>query len=307
MRVAIIGGTGFVGGYLTDALLAAGHSVSLLLRRGSESKLRHPGQVHAVSGDIADSEAIRRLLGGCDAVIYNVGILRELPRQGVSFESTQYAGLVHTVDAALAVGVRRLLLMSANGVGVPGTRYQETKRRAEEYAQQSGLDVTVLRPSVIFGDPRGTMEFATQLFHEMVRPPLPAVNFLPGRDSKNAAIVMSPVHVEDVASAFLAVLENSACAGKTYELGGPEVLSWKEIIARIAAATGRRKWFLPMPIAMMRFAASLLDWLPFFPVTREQLIMLQQGNVASPVVLRELTGREPMPFSAKNLEYLGAR
>jgi NADH dehydrogenase len=305
MRVAIIGGTGFVGGYLTDALLAAGHPVSLLLRPGSERKLRHPGEVLTVHGDIADNEAIRRLLQGCDAVIYNVGILRELPRQGVTFESTQYAGLVNTVDAALAFGVRRLLLMSANGAKIPGTRYQETKRRAEEYALESGLDVTVFRPSVIFGDPRGAMEFATQLFHEMVRPPVPAINFLAARDAKYAAIVMSPVHVEDVASAFLATLENAECAGKTYELGGPEVLSWKEMITRIAAATGRRKWFAPMPIALMRFAATLFDWLPFFPVTREQLIMLQEGNVADPQILRELTGREPISFSAGNLQYLG--
>jgi NADH dehydrogenase len=307
MRVAIIGGTGFVGSYLTDALLAAGHSVSLLLRPGSESKLRHPGKVLTVHGDIADGEAIRQLLQGCDAVIYNVGILREMPRHGVTFESTQYAGLVNTVDAALAVGARRLLLMSANGARIPGTRYQETKRRAEEYAQKSALDVTVLRPSVIFGDPRGAMEFATQLCHEMVRPPVPALNFLAGRNSKYGAIVMSPVHVEDVASAFLATLENTGCVGETYALGGPEILSWKEMIARIATATGRRKWFVPVPIALMRFAATLFDRLPFFPVTREQLIMLQQGNVADPASLRELTGRQPMSFSAENLQYLVGR
>jgi NADH dehydrogenase len=307
MRVAIIGGTGFVGGYLTDAILRAGHSVSQLVRPGSEGKLRHPEQVLAVTGDIADIESIRRLLHRCDAVIYNAGILRELPRQGVTFESTQYDGLVNTVDVALAAGVRRLLLMSANGVRMPGTRYQETKRRAEEYALQSGLKVTVFRPSVIFGDPRGTQEFATQLCNDMVRPPIPAVNFLPGRDSKENAIVMSPVHVQDVAGAFLTALENDECVGKTYALGGPEVLTWKEMVSRVAAATGRRKWFLPMPIAMMRIGATLFDWLPVFPVTREQLTMLEEGNVADPGALQALTGREPTSFSVANLGYLANR
>jgi len=305
MRVAIIGGTGFVGSYLTDALLNAGHSVSLLLRQGSENKLRHPERVQTVIGDIADYESIVRLLAECDAVIYNVGILREVPRKGITFESTQYEGLVNTVDAALAAGVQRLLLMSANGVKTPGTQYQETKRRAEEYALKSGLDVSVFRPSVIFGNPRGSMEFATQLFNEMVRPPVPAVNFFPGCDSKNGAIVMSPVHIDDVASAFVAALENDECVGKTYALGGPEILTWKEMLSRIAAATGRHKWFVRMPIPLMRVGATLFDWLPFFPVTRGQLTMLEEGNVADPEVLQALTGRELKSFSVENLDYLG--
>ena len=305
MRVAIIGGTGFVGSYLTDALLNSGHSVSLLVRHGSQHKLRHSEQVQTVSGEISDNESIRRLLEDCDAVIYNVGILREVPRQGVTFESTQYQGLVNTVDAALAVGVKRLLLMSANGVRIPGTRYQETKRQAEEYALKSELDVTVFRPSVIFGDPRGTMEFATQLFNEMVRPPIPAVNFVLGRDSNNGEIVMSPVHIEDVASAFLAALEDSQSIGRTYALGGPEILTWKEMISRIATATGRQKWFLSMPIGLMRVGARLFDWLPFYPVTSDQLTMLEEGNVADPNVLKALINREPAAFSVKNLGYLG--
>jgi NADH dehydrogenase len=87
-------------------------------------------------------------------------------------------------------------------------------------------------------------------------------------------------------------------------LGGPEVLSWREMLERIAGATGRRKWILPMPIALMRIGATLLDWLPVFPVTREQLAMLQEGNVAEPDVLRALIGREPVAFSNGNLDYL---
>ena len=305
MKVAIIGGTGFVGGYLTDALLKAGHSPSLLVRTGSESKLHESGRVQTTSGDIASPEALRSLLNGCSAVIYNVGILRESPRRGITFEESQYQGLVRTVEAARATGVRRLLLMSANGVKKPGTPYQETKRRAEEFALQSGLDVTVLRPSVIFGDPRGTMEFATQLFQEMVRPPIPAVSFFTGRDPEQGAVVMSPVHIDDVASAFVAALDNEETIGQTYCLGGPEVLTWKEMIRRIAEATGKNKWILPMPTWVMRVGATLFDWLPFFPVTRGQLTMLEEGNVADPETLRALIGRDPKGFTIEALGYLG--
>ena len=304
MRVALIGGTGFVGGYLTDALLAAGHEPVLLVREGSERKIRGGDRVAITTGDIETPEALRSLLDDCNAVIYNVGILRELPRDGVTFESTQYDGLVRTVAAAKEAGVKRMLLMSAIGVKSPGTAYQETKHRAEEHAMQSGLDVTVLRPSVIFGDPRGTMEFATQLNNEMVRPPIPAVGFFSGWNRDKGAVVMTPVHVDDVSSAFVAALEDDSTIGETISLGGPEALAWPEMIRRIAAATGKRKVILPMPIALMRVGATLLDWLPFFPVTRDQLTMLEDGNVAEPAALRALIGREPEAFTADNLAYL---
>jgi len=304
MKVAIIGGTGFVGGHLTDALLKAGHSASLLVRSGSESKLRQSGRVQTTLGDISSPDALRSLLEGCSAVIYNVGILREFPRRGITFEESQYQGLVRTVEAARTTGVKRLLLMSANGVKKPGTPYQETKYRAEEFALQSGLDVTVLRPSVIFGDPRGTMEFATQLFNEMVRPPIPAVGFFSGRDPEKGAVLMSPVHIDDVTSAFVTTLENEETIGQTYCLGGPEVLTWKEMIRRIAEATGRKKWVLPMPIWVMRVGATLFDWLPFFPVTRGQLTMLEEGNTADPEILRELIGRDLQGFTVTALGYL---
>lgn len=304
MRVAIIGGTGFVGGHLTAALLAAGHELSLLVRPGSESKVQADDRTVTTPGDLSSEAALQAVMAGCSAVIYNVGILREFPSRGITFEETQYEGLVRTVEAAKAAGVKRLLLMSANGVKRPGTPYQETKKRAEEYAFNSGLDVTVIRPSVIFGDPQGKMEFATQLFQEMVKPPVPAVGFFSGGSPKTGAIVMSPVHIEDVASAFVAALSDDATIGRTYSLGGPETLTWDEMIRRIAAATGRKKWILPMPTYVMRIGATLFDWLPFFPVTRGQLTMLEEGNTADPGALKQLIGREPQGFSVATLSYL---
>ena len=306
MRVAIIGGTGFVGGYLTRALAAAGHEPSLLVRAGSESKVGAGADVRTTQGDLSSEAALQAAMAGCSAVIYNVGILREFRSRGITFEETQYQGLVRTVEAAKAAGVRRLLLMSANGVKRPGTPYQETKRRAEEFALQSGLDVTVIRPSVIFGDPQGKMEFATQLYRDMVKPPIPAVGFFSGSGPEKGAIVMSPVHIEDVASAFVAALENDETIGETYSLGGPEVLTWTDMLKRIAEATGRHKWILPMPTYILRIGATLFDWLPFVPVTRGQLTMLEEGNTADPRILEQLIGRSPTGFTAATLRYLTA-
>lgn len=296
MRVAIVGGTGFVGSYLVDALLEQGHELSALVRSGSEGKVRGGERVRRVTGDLDGQASLHELLSGQDALIYNVGLLREFPRKGITFEATQYEGVVAAVAAAKAQNVARLLLMSAIGVKENGTKYQSTKRRAEQYALASGLDVTVLRPSVIFGDPRGTMEFATQLHRDMVRPPLPALEF-PG-------VRMSPVAVTDVVDAFVAALGDPATIGKTIELAGPEVLEWGEMVRRIAAAVGRKKIVLPMPLGLMRIGATLFDWLPFYPVTRDQLTMLAEGNTGTPEALQGLIGRRAEAFTVESLRYL---
>ena len=296
MRVGIVGGTGFVGGYLVDALLDDGHEVNVLVRAGSEGKVRRASEIRVVPGALGSANALRDVLTDCDAVIYNVGLLREFPRQGITFEQTQYQGVVDTVAAAKDLGIKRMLLMSAIGVKDPGTRYQQTKRRAEVHALESGLDVTVLRPSVIFGDPRGTMEFATQLYRDMVRPPIPAASF--------AGVQMSPVHIEDVANAFAAALVEDSTIGKTIELAGPETLGWDEMIRRVAAAAGKSKILLPVPLWVMRIGATLLDWLPFYPVTRDQLTMLAEGNTGTAAVLEGLIGRRARAFSTESLHYL---
>ncbi len=304
MRVAIFGGSGFVGSFLVDALIAAGHEPSLMVRLGSESKVKQAERCRLVAGNLSSTTAIDATLQNCDAVIYSVGILKESPKQGITFEELQYNGVMRVAESAKTRGISRFLLMSANGAKSPGTPYQETKFRAEEHVRTSGFDVTIFRPSVIFGEPRGRMEIGTQLYAEMISPPIPAVGFFTGWRPYRGAVAMSPVHVEDVAQAFLTALRESSTIGKTYVLGGPEVLSWAEMLRRIARTVGRKKWILPMPIGIMKLAAALLDWLPFFPVTRDQLTMLAEGNTADPAALAQLIGRQPKAFNEAHLAYL---
>jgi NADH dehydrogenase len=304
MNVAIIGGTGFVGGYLVDALLEAGHAVSALVRTGSESKLRQAGRCRVTAGDLADRAAVRATVDACDAVIYNVGLLREFPSRGITFEGAHVEGVRCVIDAARDAGVRRFILMSANGVKAGGTPYQDTKFRAERLLEDAGFDATIFRPSVIFGDPRGTMEFATQLYGDLVKPPVPAPGFHSGWGATRGDLLMSPVHIEDVADAFVAALDDPATHGRTIALGGPEELSWTDMLGRVAAAVGRRKTILPMPLGIMKLGAAALDWLPFFPVTHGQLTMLEEGNTASPEELERLIARPARAFSADNLAYL---
>ena len=303
-RVGIFGGTGFVGGYLVDALLEHNLHPVLLVREGSEHKVQQRERCTIVSGDIEDADAVRRVVEGSDAIIYNIGILREFPNRGITYQKLQDEAARRVMDLAQEAGVRRFLLMSANGVNADGTEYQRTKYRAEAHLKGLDLDWTIFRPSVLFGDPRGGMEFATQLTAEIIESPLPAPLFHPGLLPLQAGqFKMSPVHVADVASAFIEALRNPQTIGQTLHLGGPEAISWKEILSRLAAARGRNKRMLPAPAAGVMAAAALLDRFEFFPITRDQVRMLLEGNSCPPEDLEKL-GIDPRHFTTEALHYL---
>jgi NADH dehydrogenase len=307
MRTAIFGGTGFVGSYLVDALLDAGHEPSLLVRPGSEKKVRHADRCRLTIGEIDDDEAIAGTLEGCSAAIYLIGILREHPAKGITFKAMQYEGARRVIDAAKSRHVERFLLMSANGVKPDGTGYQRSKFEAERYLERSGLHGTVMRPTVIFGDPRGRIEFATQLRDQMIRPPIPAPAFFSGLLPGRGTFSMTPVFVEDVASAFQRSLDDDATVGRTLYLGGGEELSWPAIIRRIAEASGRRKLIVPVPAAAVHVAAALLDRFSFFPLTRDQLTMLMEGNTVPETDDFDRLGIRPAAMTVDRLAYLQNR
>ena len=303
-RVGLFGGTGFVGSYLVDALLADGFDPVVLVRDGSETRVRQLDSCTIVKGDIGDDGAIQRVIDGSDAVIYNIGILREFPDRGITYARLQDEAARRVIDAAVASGVRRFLLMSANGVKPDGTGYQRSKYAAEAYLKASGLDWTIFRPSVLFGDPRGRMEFASQLSEEIIDSPLPAPLFHAGLLPFNAGCFsMSPVHVTDVAAAFVKALQDPATIGQTYRLGGPETITWRQILRRLAAARGRKKLMLPAPALGVMAAAALLDRFEAFPITRDQIRMLLEGNACPPDDLVKL-GIDPKHFSGEALQYL---
>lgn len=304
-KVAVFGGTGFVGHYLTEALIDAGYQPCLLVRSGSDDKVSRPALCRITFGSIDSDQAISDTLSDCVAVIYNIGILKEDRRSGITFEELQYHAVTRVADIALSNGVTRFLLMSANGVKQPGTTYQETKLLAENYVRGVGLRTTILRPSIIFGDPHGRLEITTQLRSDLIDPPVPAVCFFTGWRPSRGAILMSPVHVDDIAQSFIAAINDDSTIDGIYELGGPDILTWCEIVNRVAAASGRRKRVFRIPVSLMRLAATLLDWLPNFPVTRDQLTMLAEGNVADPGALEKLIKRQPSSFDIYHLAYLG--
>lgn len=305
MRVALFGGTGYVGSYLVDELLQQGHQPVLLVREGSEDKVRHREKCILITGNVLNSSEVAVAVQNADAVIYNIGLLRQFPARGLTFQEYQFESAKRVIDAAVVANVNRFILMSANGVKRDGTLYQTTKYKAEKYLKATGLNWTIFRPSVIFGDPRGRAEFCKQLRDDMLALPIPAPMFYEGLVPKDAGqFMMSPIHVTDVATLFVQSLPMGATFGRTYHLGGAETLSWREIVGRIAAASKRHKWMVPVPAMVIKLAAALFDRFSFFPITRDQLTMLMEGNSCDSSDLFKQMDLVPKKFDQSNLAYL---
>ncbi|RMZ49516.1 NAD-dependent epimerase/dehydratase family protein [Candidatus Marinimicrobia bacterium PRS2] len=304
MKVALFGGTGFVGSYIVRELVRKGFIPKILVRSGSLSKIISPCEV--VRGDIKDKNAIIETIRGTEVVIYTIGIIREFPKKGVTFKELQLNGLKRCIEIARKIDVKRFILMSANGVRSDGTAYQTTKWQADEALTKSGLNWTIFRPSLIFGDPRGEgrPEFCTQIRDDMLSMPFPAPLFYNGLLPFNSGLFsMSPIHVKNVAEFFVKSINSKICEKNIFDLGGPEVLTWKEIIHKIALASGKRTWKIPAPVVVIKIAASILDRFKWFPVTRDQLTMLMESNTVSANYFDDFS-INPKKFNLENLEYL---
>jgi NADH dehydrogenase len=202
------------------------------------------------------------------------------------------------MDAAKAAGVKRFLQMSANGVRSTGTPYQQTKFQAEEYLRGSGLDWTIFRPSVIFGEPHGRMNFVTELATPMRFAP-----FFPLFGE--GGFLMQPIHVQDVAQAFTRALAEPATIGETYCLGGPEPLPYRLVARVIATALGRPNLpLVPVALPVVQWGVAMGEWLPGFPVTMDQLSMLLEGNACDDRRWQALLGITPRAFTPEALAYL---
>ena len=304
MKVAVFGGTGFVGSYIVRELVRKGFIPKILVRSGSLAKIISPCEV--VRGDIQDKNAIIETIQGTEVVIYTIGIIREFPKKGVTFKELQLNGLKRCIEIARKIDVKRFILMSANGVRSDGTAYQTTKWQADEALTESGLNWTIFRPSLIFGDPsrEGRPEFCTQIRDDMLSMPFPAPLFYNGLLPFNSGLFsMSPIHVKNVAEFFVKSINSKICEKNIFDLGGPEVLTWKEIIHKIALASGKRTWKIPAPVVVIKIAASILDRFKWFPVTRDQLTMLMESNTVSANYFDDFS-INPKKFNFENLVYL---
>ncbi|CAB1129916.1 NADH dehydrogenase [Candidatus Hydrogenisulfobacillus filiaventi] len=281
MRVVVFGGTGYVGSAVCRALVEQGHQPVAVARRGPV----------AAGAELAAADARRDelapLLAGADAAINLIGIIREEPAQGVTFETMHVAVARRVIAALQRAGVRRLLQMSALGTR-PGarSRYHQTKWAAEEAVRASGLSWTIVRPSLLFG---GGAPFFVMLQDQVRRLPVVPV---PG-DGRSR---LQPVWREDVARLIALALPDPESVGQVYEVGGPRVYSLDELYDAVGRTVGRpRVPKLHLPLGPLMAAARLGERLPGFPVTVDQLWMLTEDNTTGDTRWHRLVPR-PAPL-----------
>lgn len=268
MKIAITGGTGYAGPPIVEELLRAGHEVVVLEHRRSVPIGAHP-RLHRAKGDIRDAESLRAAFAGCEVVVHLVALLREDKKQGQTFQRIHVEGTRNVVDAAKAAGVRRFLLMSANGVESDmSTPYFDTKREMERMVKEAGFEWTIFRPSYIAGDAEGGFD---AIFADIVdkAPVLPSI--------AGGKFQLQPIARSDVATAFARALETPASLGKAYTLVGPERMTWNTYLRRLAKLRGRKRLLAYVPGPALLLVARVAG--PLFPADPDQLRMMMAGNV----------------------------
>jgi uncharacterized protein YbjT (DUF2867 family) len=284
--ILVVGGTGFVGSHLLLRMRREGIPVRALVRNPDKALALADLGVEAVPGGLSDKASLGKALAGVERVIHLVGIIQEAP--GVTFKGVHVEGTRNLVEAARKAGVRHFFYQSALGAR-PGAKseYHKTKWQAEELVRASGLPYTILRPSLIYG--QGD-QFTLRLAEIIRRSPV-----LPVIGSGKSKV--QPIAIDDVVSCIVKAVSSDAFFNESYEIGGPEQLTYEEVTRAIAGAMGVTHPAIHVPMLFMRPMARVLETvLPKPPVTTDQLIMLREDNVCSMRDIREVFGIEPIKF-----------
>ena len=289
--VTIIGGSGFLGRYLVQILAAHGCRVRVGVRHPERAGFLKPlgdvGQVSLVRVDIGSGQGLEQVFAGATAGVNLVGILDE--RGGQRFADVQASGAGMAARAAASAGVSAYVQVSAIGADPASSiAYARTKGEGEAAVLAALPFAAILRPSLVVGpEDQFLNRFASMA---ALAPVLPVVS----GESR-----FQPVYVLDVAAAIVAALGLAGARGRIHELGGPEVMRFRDIMAMINRETGRERPLLDVPDALARLMGRLGDVLPFVPMTSDQFAMLQKDNVVTPGMpgLAEL-GVAATPLSA---------
>lgn len=272
--ITVFGGSGFLGRHLVKRLAAQGDRVRVAVRNPDSALFLKPmgdvGQIGIIQANVRDVGSVAAAVAGADAVVYLPGILYQSGRQTFATVHAEGAGLV--AAAAREAGVGRLVHVSAIGADPDSPAlYGQTKAAGEKAARDAFPGATILRPSLVFGPEDDFINRFAALAR--LSPVLPLID--------GGTTRFQPVYVGDVAQAMTAVLDDPATAGRLYELGGPQVFSFRELLELILRAIGRKRLLMPVPKWLMLLEAAVLQLLPKPPLTRDQVRMLSRDNVVS--------------------------
>ena len=281
--ILVAGGTGFVGTKVVHALRAAGLPVRVLARKPEKQEQLRAWGCEVVPGDLTDAESLRRAVEGCETVVHLVALPPFASAEATERVMTQ--GTRDLVDAAKNAGVKRVVLMSALGTeeGREIAPYYHAKWEEEQAVKYSGLEHVIFRPSFIFGGDGGLL--AQQIRLIRYSPVTPVL----GRHR------MQPIWVDDVAAFFVAALSADEAANRTFDLGGPDRLTWADLHALIRKLLGKRRLAFTMPPALLKAGATVGQILPPLHGARSAVEMLDFGdNVCDPQPAIEAYGVRPI-------------
>jgi uncharacterized protein YbjT (DUF2867 family) len=290
MRVLVTGATGFVGSRLREFLRKDGHDVRLLVRRESADRFRVgvPADAYdVVFGDIFETNTCLHACDGCDTVVHLIGIIREFPARGITFDELHRVATSNIVDAAKRTGVQRFIHMSALGAREDAvSMYHRSKRAGERIVEGSGLRWTIFRPSWIFapGDE------LSRTIKDLVRKPI-----VPLIDGGRAHV--QPVALDDVCHCMAWSLRMPETQGKIFELGGPDRITYRTLFEQAASSIGRKMRAVTVPSGMIRPAVAVLQRFKSFPLTVDQLRMLAEDNVCEIDPYVKTFNLQPASFS----------
>jgi uncharacterized protein YbjT (DUF2867 family) len=288
--VSVFGGTGFLGRRVVKRLAAEGANVRAVVRHperaGSALSAAVLAEVTIVRADVGERSSVAAAVAGADAVVNAVSAYIE--KDGVTFESVHVTGAETLARESAAADVARFVLISGIGAD-PASQspYIRARGRGELAVRQAFPGATIVRPSAMFGP--GDALFGT--LADLARM-LPALPLIGGRTR------VQPVYVEDVAEAVTRMLSSPGAAGRTYELAGPQVYTWHELVKLALHLVGRRRLLLPVPVAAAEIVARLFELLPNPPLTTGQVDLLKTDNVAS----GNLPGLSELAIQPKSVE-----
>ena len=287
--ITVFGGSGFIGRHLVGRLAATGAHVRVAVRNPDSALFLKPmgtvGQIAPVQANVRFAASVRAALDGADAVVNLVGILNETRRQ--RFMAVHCDGAAVIAQAAAQAGVKHLVHVSALGALTQSlSQYARTKALGEEAVTEAFPLVSILRPSVVFGPSDDFFNRFAALARVLpVMPvvgcPFPRIVSGPqGRFGKGGP-KFQPVYVGDVANAVMTCLAERRTRGQVYELGGPLLYSFKELMELILRETGRRRMLVPVPYWLATLQAYFFEFLPHPLLTRDQVALLKRDNVVS--------------------------
>jgi uncharacterized protein YbjT (DUF2867 family) len=289
----VFGGSGFIGRYVVQRLAKQGWMVRAAVRRPDQALFLKPlgdvGQITPISANLRHQGSVEAAVAGADAVVNLVGLLYQRGRQ--RFDAVHVEGAGRAAAAARKAGASRFIQISAIGADPASpAAYARTKAAGEAAVKAAFPDATVLRPSIVFGPEDQFFNRFAQMAR--IAPVLPLIG---GGHTR-----FQPVYVGDVADAVVAAIERPDAAGKTYELGGPEVRTFRELMELMLAEIERKRLLVPIPFALASLQAAFLEFLPVPPLTRDQVRLLKRDNV----VATGMPGLKELGVNAAALELI---